>query len=140
MRLTSEGQVFFDRVQTILSDLAMAERDAGSGAAQLTGTMRVTMSPWILSRFVMPALPSFQAAHPKLTLDFLAVDRFVSLAAEGQDCAIRVGKLNDSALVARKLCDNDRVICAAPSLLARVGHPTDVSALLEQAWVCLPFV
>ncbi len=139
MRLTGEGQVFFERVQVILSDLALAERDAGSGTAQLTGTLRVTMSPWILSRFVMPALPAFQAAHPGLTLDFLAVDRFVSLAAEGQDCAIRVGKLIDSALVAAKLCDNDRVICAAPELLNRAGHPATIAEVLVQPWVCLPW-
>lgn len=139
MRLTMEGQVFFERVQGILADLALAERDAGGGSAQLTGHLRVTMSPWILARFVMPALPAFQMAHPKLILDFLAVDRFVSLAAEGQDCAIRVGKLADSGLVARKLCDNDRVICAAPAFLDRVGMPDTMSAVLEHPWVCLPW-
>lgn len=139
LKLTHEGQIFFERTQNILADLVQAERDAGSGLAELTGRIRVTMSPWILSRFVLPALPAFQQKHPKLTFDFLAVDRFVSLSTEGQDCAIRVGTLSDSALVARKLCDNYRIICAAPEFLSRHGTPKDGKSTLDYPWVCLPW-
>lgn len=139
MRLTPEGQVFFDRVQLILSDLSQAERDAGSGTAALSGTLRITAPPWILSRFIMPALAGFQRAHPRLTFEFLAVDRYVSLAAEGQDCAIRVGQLEDSALVARKLADNDRIICCAPHFRDRHGALEDTDALMCAPWVSLPW-
>ncbi|MEL6465730.1 MAG: LysR family transcriptional regulator [Pseudomonadota bacterium] len=139
MKLSDEGQIFYERVETILSDLAQAERDAGSGEAELRGLIRATMSPWILSRFILPHLPDFQRAHPQLKIEFLAVDRFVSLSAEGQDCGIRVGKLSDSALVARKLCDNDRIICAAPSFLSRQGTPTTWQDALDLPWVCLPW-
>lgn len=138
-KLTEEGQIFFQRTEAILADLAQAERDAGSGAAELRGTIRATMSPWILSRFILPALPAFQSAYPQLRLEFLAVDRFVSLSAEGQDCAIRVGKLEDSALIARKLCDNDRIICASPDFLSRFGTPANWQAALYLPWVCLPW-
>lgn len=139
MQLTDEGQVFFERILSILADLSQAERDAGSGTTELLGHMRITMSPWILSRYVLPALPAFQQAHPKLTFEFLAVDRFVALAAEGQDCAIRVGKLADSAMVAQKLCDNERIICAAPDFLTRVGAPKTTADALDLPWVCLPW-
>ncbi|MEM6566343.1 MAG: LysR family transcriptional regulator [Pseudomonadota bacterium] len=139
LKLTDEGQIFLERTQTILADLAQAERDAGGGSAELTGHLRVTMSPWILSRFVLPALPAFRHDHPKLTFDFLAVDRFVSLSAEGQDCAIRVGSLDDSALIARKLSDNQRIICAAPALLARHGVPSQPQDITDMPWVCLPW-
>ncbi|MTI43162.1 DNA-binding transcriptional LysR family regulator [Roseibium hamelinense] len=139
LRLTDEGQVFFERVQPILADLSQAERDAGSGAAALSGHLRVTMSPWILSRFIMPALPDFQQRHPKLTFEFLTVDRYVSLVAEGQDCAIRVGQLQDSSLVARKLSENDRIICCSPDFAAQHG-PFDYAQDLEEApWVSLPW-
>ncbi len=90
MRLTDEGRIFFERAEAILSDLAQAEQDAGSRVTQLKGQLRVTMSPWILSRYILPKSPDFQRDHPELTFDFLAVDRFVSLSAEGQDCAVRV--------------------------------------------------
>ena len=139
LRLTDEGQIFFERTQTILSDLWQAEQDAGSGTTELTGHIRITMSPWILSRFIMPALPAFQAKHPKLTFEFLTVDRFVSLIAEGQDCAIRVGQLPDSALVAKKLSDNERILCCAPSFLSRHGAPTTIDEVLTRPWVCLPW-
>lgn len=139
LRLTDEGQIFFERTQAILADLAKAERDAGSGSAEFTGHIRMTMAPWILSRFILPTLPAFQEKHPKLTFEFLAVDRFVSLAAEGQDCAIRVGALSDSAMFARKLCDNHRIICASPDFLTRYGEPENVQSLFEFHWVCLPW-
>ncbi|MEL7093389.1 MAG: LysR family transcriptional regulator [Pseudomonadota bacterium] len=138
-QLTTEGQVFLDRVQPILTQLSQAERDAGSGAAELSGHLRVTMSPWILSRFILPALPRFRATHPRLTFEFLAVDRFVSLVAEAQDCAIRVGQLEDSALVARKLIDNERIICAAPAFLRAHGPIDDIDALEAAPWVSLPW-
>ncbi len=139
IRLTDEGQIFFERAQTILSDLAQAERDAGSGVAELSGHIRVTMSPWVLSRFILPQLPDFQAQHPNLTFEFLAVDRFVSLSAEGQDCAIRVGQLSDSAMVARKLCDNERIICAAPSFLERHPDVLTTADWMTYPWLCLPW-
>ncbi|MEM6658903.1 MAG: LysR family transcriptional regulator [Pseudomonadota bacterium] len=139
LKLTSEGQIFFERTQMILADLAQAERDAGSGSAELAGHLRVTMSPWILTRYVLPALAEFQHKHPKLTFEFLAVDRFVSLSAEAQDCAIRVGALADSALVARKLCDNHRIICASPDFLSRIQHPVEAQNLPDYPWVCLPW-
>jgi len=139
LKLSDEGQIFFERTEGILADLAQAERDAGSGATELRGVLRVTMSPWILSRFILPALPKFQRAHPQLRIEFLAVDRFVALSAEGQDCAIRVGKLADSALVARKLGDNDRILCVAPDFLARYGAPATWQSALDLPWVCLPW-
>lgn len=139
LNLTAEGQVFLERVQPILADLSQAERDAGSGSAELSGNLRVTMSPWILSRFILPALPAFSRAHPRLTFEFLAVDRYVSLVAEGQDCGIRVGQLEDSALVARKLCDNERIICCSPAYLKAYGPFETADSLIEAPWVSLPW-
>lgn len=139
LRLTDEGQIFFERTQAILADLAQAERDAGSKTAQLKGQLRVTMSPWILSRYILPKLPEFQSAHPELTFEFLAVDRFVSLSAEGLDCAIRVGELPDSALVTRKLSNNHRIICASPAFLSRYETPLDAESVLDLPWVSLPW-
>ncbi len=139
LRLTEEGQIFLERIETILEDLQQAELEAGSGSAQLRGHLRVTMSPWILSRFVLPSLSDFRQAHPDLTIECLAVDRFVPLVEEGQDCAIRVGKLADSALVAQKLCDNHRIICAAPSYLEQVDPIDSIDRLQLSQWVCLPW-
>lgn len=139
LSLTPEGQVFFDRVLPILAELSQAELDAGSSTAELSGTLRITMSPWILSRFIMPALPAFRRAHPKLNFDFLAVDRYVPLVAEGQDCGIRVGQLEDSALLARKLSENHRIICCAPGFLDGHGPFEGTQHLVDAPWVSLPW-
>jgi len=139
LTLTDEGRIFYERVEAILADLRQAEQEAGSGTTQLRGHLRVTMSPWILSRFIMPKLATLRQAHPDLTLEFLAVDRMVALAEEGQDCAIRVGQLADSALRAQKLCDNDRLICASPDFLNRYGVPKTFEHLADAPWVSLPW-
>ncbi|WP_422377040.1 LysR family transcriptional regulator [Roseibium sp.] len=138
-RLTEEGQLFLERVETILEELQQAELEIGSGTAQLRGHLRVTMSPWILSRFVMPVLPEFRRQHPDLSVEFLAVDRYVPLVEEAQDCAIRVGQLADSSLIAAKLCDNHRIICAAPRFLEEQGRPELIEDLRDAPWVCLPW-
>jgi DNA-binding transcriptional LysR family regulator len=70
---------------------------------------------------MIPALPKFLAAHPGLTLDLRLRDQLSDLVGEGIDCAIRVAKLADSSLVARRLSPTRLVTCAAPEYLAR--HP-----------------
>ncbi len=137
--LSDEGTVFLDRVEPLLAELEEAEIEVGGRQADLRGHLRVTMSPWILSRFLMPQLAAFRRAHPGLTIEFLAVDRFVPLVDEGQDCAIRVGMLNDSSLIATKLCDNDRMLCAAPAYLDHHGTPQTLDDLRAAQWVSLPW-
>lgn len=137
--LSDEGMLFLERVEPILADLQQAEIDAGGGDRALRGHLRITLSPWILSRFILPELAAFRERHPELTLEFLAVDRYVPLVEEGQDCAVRVGALADSALIARKLSDNDRILCAAPSLLAHLPELATLDDLQIAPWVCLPW-
>jgi len=138
-RLTEEGLLFLERVESVLEELQQAEQEIGSGTSKLRGHLRVTLSPWILSRFIMPVLPGFRRQHPDLSVEFLAVDRYVPLVEEGQDCAIRVGRLADSSLIAVKLSDNQRIICAAPRFMDEQGHPDSIEDLRDAPWVCLPW-
>ncbi|MEM9522397.1 MAG: LysR family transcriptional regulator [Pseudomonadota bacterium] len=139
VQLTGEGRIFLERVEPILAELREAELEAGSGTGKLKGHLRVTLSPWILSRFIMPFIDEFLSDNPELKVEFLAVDRYVSLVEEGVDCAIRVGVLADSALTARKLCANNRIICAAPSFCEKHGTPGSIDDLRDARWVCLPW-
>ncbi|MBO9412250.1 MULTISPECIES: LysR family transcriptional regulator [unclassified Ruegeria] len=139
VQLTEEGLIFLDRIEPLLADLRDAELEAGSGSGALRGHLRVTLSPWILSRFIMPVMSTFQAEHPDLTVEFLAVDRYVALVDEGIDCAIRVGQMADSTLKARKLSDNDRIICASPVFCETYGLPTTAEDLRLMRWACLPW-
>ncbi len=135
--LTAEGEVFLERIEQILMDLKQAEIDAGS--CSVRGHLRVTVSPWVLNRYLMPRLSEFLGAHSGLTLEFQPIDRYVPLVEERQDCAIRIGQLSDSALVARKICNNERVICASPNLLNKIGQPKTIPDLLSAPWVSLPW-
>ncbi|MDJ0685943.1 MAG: LysR family transcriptional regulator [Alphaproteobacteria bacterium] len=137
--LTVEGGAFLERVRGILADLADAEMDIGGHGGKLRGHLRVTMAPWILSRFILPNFHRLQTAEPNLTYDFLAVDRFVNIVEERQDCAIRVGALPDSSFLSAKLADNRRILCAAPAYLDRVGLPEMPDALAAHCCVCLPW-
>lgn len=137
--LTDEGSIFLEKIEQILEDLHQAEMEAGACTSTLRGHLRVTVSPWILTRFILPNLTEFQARHPRLSLEFSTSDHFVPLAEEGLDCAIRVGRLPDSSLIARRICDNDRLICASPELLERIGTPKCINELETVPWVCLPW-
>ncbi len=137
--LSVEGSAFLDRVQAILDDLTDAELEIGSNGGKLKGHLRVTMAPWIFSRFILPGLHALREAEPGLTFDFLTVDRFVNLVEEQQDCAIRVGALTDSSNLAKKLTDNRRILCAAPSYLECHGVPHALSDLVDHQAVCLPW-
>src|SRR5690606_26633177 len=75
-------------------------------------------------RHVAPLLPDFLARHPDVTVSLDLSDRLVDLIEERYDCAIRIGDLDDSQFIGLRLADNKRVIVAAPSYLARHGHPT----------------
>ena len=70
-----------------------------------------------------PVIADFAREHPQVSLDLAFDDRFVDLVAEGFDVAVRIGKLSDSTLVARKLASTRLVVCASPAYLAEHGEP-----------------
>lgn len=139
MHLTNEGHLFLERIEPILEELHQAETALTGKTGQLRGHLKITMSPWIMRRFVMPHLANFQQAHPDLTIELLATDQFTPLAEEMQDCAIRVGQLADSALVAAKLTDNHRILCASPRYLDQFGPIDSIEKLQQAHWICLPW-
>jgi DNA-binding transcriptional LysR family regulator len=76
-------------------------------------------------------MPEFLARHPRLKLSLDLSDAMVDLVAEGFDLGLRIGTLEDSSLIARRLSDNRRILCASPAYLARRGAP-ETPADLEQ--------
>jgi len=92
-------------------------------AQEIAGTLRMTMSASFGRQYVSPRLPAFLARHPKLRLSIHLSDNVVDLVSEGFDLAIRIGALDDSRLVARRIAPNRRVVCASPDYLRRRGRP-----------------
>jgi DNA-binding transcriptional LysR family regulator len=80
---------------------------------------------------LVPALPDFLARNPELQVELTITDRVVDLIEEGADLGIRLGALADSSLVARKICDLERVVCASPAYLKKNGVPKKPEELLK---------
>lgn len=135
LTLTDEGAGYFEAAQRILRDIEQADEAASGGAVR--GSLAINASLPFGRLFVAPAIPSFRSRYPQLSVSLSFTDDVVDLMAQQADVAIRVGTLPDSALIARKLAEGRRVVCAAPSYLARRGTPQTPSAL--QHHDCLGF-
>ena len=131
LALTHEGTAFLDDCQRILTEVAGAEASVSAGGVQASGHLRVTAPAGFGRRHVAPLVPAFHAAHPRLRISLNLADRVVDLAAEGFDCAVRVGDLPDSSLVSIRLADNRRLAVAAPAYLKRRGTPRHPRDLLQ---------
>jgi len=121
--LTQEGSAFLEDCQRLLTDLDNAEASVSAGGVRATGHLNLTAPAGFGRRHVAPLVPRFRELHPDVTLSLNLSDRVVDLAAEGFDCAVRVGEMPDSSLVSVRLADNRRLCVAAPSYLKRHGTP-----------------
>ena len=123
LALTEAGQGYYERVTRILSDIDEANLSVTRLQAAPRGRLRVNAPMSFGVRHLAPAIPDFLALHPEVEIDMTMNDRFVDLVDEGYDVAVRIGRLMDSALVARKLAPLRRVVCASPAYLAARGVP-----------------
>ena len=126
--LTESGQVFLERARAVMAELEEAEL-AARGAGGLSGLLRVATPVTFGAREIVPLLPGFLEAHPKLRLELLMADRRVDLLEEGADLAIRLGALEDSSLVSRRIAGAPRLLVASPAYLAKRGVPETPAAL-----------
>lgn len=121
--LTEAGTIYLKFVNEALSHISDGQAAISDLASEPIGRLRISM-PSIFGQFqVAPKLAGFINKYPELSLDLSFSDRFVDLIAEGFDIAIRIGMLKDSNLVARKLADNHRILCASPQLIKEHGSP-----------------
>jgi len=101
-----------------------------AGGIKANGHLAITAPAGFGRRHVAPLVPQFRENHPDVTLSLSLSDRVVDLAAEGFDCAVRVGEMPDSNLMSVRLADNRRLCVAAPAYLKRHGmprHPQDLA-------------
>jgi len=123
LTLTEAGRVYFERCMGAIQGLEEAEAAAAELNATPTGTLRVTLPTGFGVQFVLGALAEFKGMYPQLKLELVFLDRQVDLIGEGYDVAIRAGELGDPRLIARKLAEASRIVCASASYLARAGTP-----------------
>ncbi len=123
LALTEAGRSYHEEAKRILASIEDAEAALTSKYAVPAGRLTIS-APVTLGRFYLaPALPEFLTRYPEVDIDLLLLDRVVNMVEEGIDIAIRVGELEDSSLVARKIGESSRIVCAAPDYLERRGSP-----------------
>ena len=135
--LTHEGSAFLEDCQRLLIDFNSAEASVSAGGIKASGHLRITAPAGFGRRHVAPLLPDFLATHPDVSISLNLSDRVVDIAAEGFDCAVRVGDLPDSSLISVRLADNRRLCVATPTYLKRAGVPQHPSELNRHACLTL---
>lgn len=121
--LTEPGQAFLARAQRILAELDRASAELTNLQGEPAGTLKVSAPMSFGIKHLAPLLPGFMHAYPGLKIDLALNDRQVDLIDEGFDLAVRIGRLADSSLVARKLATVRMILCASPAYLAAAGEP-----------------
>ncbi|MBN3816660.1 LysR family transcriptional regulator [Paraburkholderia sp. Se-20369] len=133
--LTAEGTAYYERCVRLLADLDDAETLFEDAGASPRGVIRVDLPERFALHEVIPALPAFHARYPDLRVVISTTDSFVDLVADGIDCAVRVGALSDTSLVARRIGELAQVNCASPGYLAHHGTPRSPDDLPEHVAV-----
>ncbi len=124
LNLTAEGEVFYAAARRILAEIETLENQISGQGSTPQGLLRVTTSLAFSTYQLTPVLPEFLARYPQVRLELLPTDRVVDMVEEGMDVALRIGRLADTSFMARKIGEDRRLICAAPSYLARHGTPS----------------
>ncbi|QRM57196.1 LysR family transcriptional regulator [Sinorhizobium sp. BG8] len=129
--MTTEGITYHERALRLLADLDDMDSTVAGSRTAPKGRLRVDIGSVLANLILIPSLSDFQRQYPDIDLLLGVSDRSADIIGEGIDCVVRGGYLVDSSMKARKLCELDYVLCAAPSYLDGrhpPTHPDDIQA------------
>lgn len=121
--VTETGLLLYDRAKNLLNDLDDLKGSINVLSQTVEGSIRVTCPVSFGAQVLMPLLPSFLAAHPKITVEASLTNRYLDLIEEGYDVAIRQGDEKPSTMIARKLGAYTTVLATTPQYIERCGRP-----------------
>ncbi len=131
LTLTDQGRALFDRARILLNDWEETEAVVSQNQTSISGIIRISAPLSFGVTHLGPALIEFMNIHPDIQLEIDFSDRRIDLISEGLDVAIRIGKLPDSGLIARKIATIRTVAVASPDYVAAHGYPHSPSDLLN---------
>ena len=131
LSLTDVGKAYYARCKRILEEFEEATREASDTQQTVRGVLRVAAPVTFGAMHLGDVVARYLDQHPEVSVEIKLSDRYVDLLAEGIDVAIRIGRLHDSDLVARRLAPCRMVLCASPNFLARHGVPISVEAVRQ---------
>lgn len=129
LRPTAEGETYLERARRIVDAVREADSEAMRHGGRPSGRLRLVVGVSFGTYALVPSLPEFLARFPEIELDLVMGERALDPAEAGADLSIRLGSVADAALVARRICDVERVICASPDYVERHGVPDDPARL-----------
>lgn len=123
LHLTADGEAFYAAARRIVAEIETLENEITGQSGTPHGPLKVTTSLAFSTHQLAPIVGEFLQRYPAVQLELLPTDRVVDVIDERIDVAIRIGKLADTSFMARKIGEDVRLICAAPSYLARRRAP-----------------
>lgn len=138
VRLTSEGELYWQECRQALEQIAEAERAITGNQKVPSGLLRISVGTLYANYRLLPMLHHFTTANPQIELELSLSNRVADIVDEGYDLAIRIGTPQDSRLIAHKLEDATVGIFASPDYLARRGVPQNLEDIAHHD--CLQFI
>jgi LysR family transcriptional regulator AphB len=129
MQPTAEGWQYYEQCRPLVHALRQATQRLDASLGALSGNIRLLAPVNFASGLLTPALISFMRLYPEINLEMELSNQIQDLVGSGADLAIRIGALQDSTLMQRRLGNAGLVLVASPDYLARAGAPDDVAAL-----------
>jgi DNA-binding transcriptional LysR family regulator len=131
LSITEAGRNYLESSARILAEIEAADAAVAADRVEPRGLLRLNAPVSFGARQIAPLLAEFAQRHPRVTVELGLNDRLVDLVEEGWDLAIRIGNLNNSSLIARRIAPCRIVVCAAPSYLRARGTPRTVASLAD---------
>jgi len=131
VRFTDIGARFVENLRVAARMIKEAQSEALQDSSKIQGTLRLSLPSAMGRMWLSPMVAEFAKQHPLLSLELEYTDQFVDIVSKGYDLAIRIGDLPDSRLIARKLCDQTRILCASPEYLENYGAPSHPNDLVK---------
>lgn len=127
--LTPDGERLYQRCERVLAEIEDLRAEASGTRTEPAGTLQIDAPVYYGKTFVMPLLAQLVAKHPLLRPDIRLTDSWSDIVRDGTDLAIRIGTLNDSTLVARRVDQQHLLLCASAAYLATHGTPSRIEEL-----------
>jgi DNA-binding transcriptional LysR family regulator len=127
--LTEAGQLYYQQCKHLVEGLELAELAVTQMQSTPKGLLKVTAPVTYGEQHLAPLLHQFLELHPQVDLDLMLTNQKLDLIEMGVDVAIRLGRLQDSSLIAKRLSTRQLYVCASPKYLERYGEPHTLSEL-----------
>lgn len=129
VQLTQDGLTYYERCKDLLADIDQMESMFQVGEEYVTGRIRVDMPSGFAKNILIPRLPKFTEKYPGVEIELSSTDRRVDVVREGFDCVLRVGNLEDSGLIAKKLGSLSITNVVSPEYIKKFGRPKSIEDL-----------